>query len=536
MARPPAEDVTNTELTILQVLWDQGESTRRQVADVVYPGGGEAHYATVQNLLGRLERKGFVRSNRGGNVLVFTATVDRDELIRRRLQVLADKLCGGAAAPLIMNLVRSQPLSAAEVEQLSTFLREQRAAASSPGVTSRERGVAVDAILYAGLNNAAWTVILALAAAAGARWWRSLPAVGHALWLMVLLKLVTPSVLQFSLPHTDLRTRDARALIAPLEPLGLAPRVRPSVDLGPAVSERVTRRDGRPPEASHQRAVTRSPEASRPLVPGRPARWEFTSKTTVPALALSWLVGAVAWWSVVGLNSARFRRMIRSARPAPAELRQRIGRVAERLGLRNIPMACLLPVRMSPMVWVPLAGPPHLVLPEELWGLLDATQQDAILAHELAHLKRRDHWVRRLEALACGLYWWDPVAWWARREVERAEERCCDAWVLWALPTAAGAYAEALVMTAVYLSGPRQPLPLGASGVGRISPLKGRLQMILSDPTTVSIKRTAPWALLVLGALSLPFLPAADLGEALRSQRPRSRRSRPRREISRPRP
>ena len=126
MARPPAEDVTNTELTILQVLWDQGEATRRQIADVVYPGGSEAHYATVQNLLGRLERKGFVRSNRNGNVLVFTATVDRDELIRRRLQGLADKLCGGAAAPLIMNLVRSQPLSAAEVEQLSTFLREQR--------------------------------------------------------------------------------------------------------------------------------------------------------------------------------------------------------------------------------------------------------------------------------------------------------------------------------------------------------------------------------------------------------------------------
>ena len=122
----PAEDVTNTELAILQVLWDQGETTRRQVADVVYPGGSEAHYATVQNLLGRLERKGFVRSNRDGNVLVFTATVDREELIRRRLQSLADQLCGGAAAPLIMNLVRSQPLSAVEVEQLSTFLREQR--------------------------------------------------------------------------------------------------------------------------------------------------------------------------------------------------------------------------------------------------------------------------------------------------------------------------------------------------------------------------------------------------------------------------
>jgi BlaI family penicillinase repressor len=126
MARPAAEDVTNTELTILQVLWDQGEATRRQIADVVYPGGGEAHYATVQNLLGRLERKGFVRSKREGNVLVFTAAIDRDGLIRRRLQGLADKLCGGAAAPLIMNLMRSQPLSAGEVEQLSAFVREQR--------------------------------------------------------------------------------------------------------------------------------------------------------------------------------------------------------------------------------------------------------------------------------------------------------------------------------------------------------------------------------------------------------------------------
>jgi membrane fusion protein, multidrug efflux system len=48
--------------------------------------------------------------------------------------------------------------------------------------------------------------------------------------------------------------------------------------------------------------------------------------------------------------------------------------------------------------------------------------------------------------------------------------------------------------------------------VGRISSLKGRLEMILSDPKTVSIKRTAPRALLVLGAFSLPFLPAPTSG------------------------
>ena len=125
MARRPAEDVTDTELAILQVLWDQGETTRRQITDVLYPGGSEVHYATVQNLLGRLERKGFVQSTREGNVLVFTAIVDRDELIRRRLQGVANKLCGGAVTPLVMNLVRSQPLSAVEVEQLYSFLQEQ---------------------------------------------------------------------------------------------------------------------------------------------------------------------------------------------------------------------------------------------------------------------------------------------------------------------------------------------------------------------------------------------------------------------------
>jgi BlaI family transcriptional regulator, penicillinase repressor len=128
MARRAAEDVTDTELAILQVLWDRGDSTRRQITDALYPGGGESHYATVQNLLGRLERKGFVRHERGtgDGVLSFAATVDRDELIRRRLQDLADKLCGGAVAPLVMNLVRSQPLSAAEVDELSAFLKEQR--------------------------------------------------------------------------------------------------------------------------------------------------------------------------------------------------------------------------------------------------------------------------------------------------------------------------------------------------------------------------------------------------------------------------
>jgi BlaI family transcriptional regulator, penicillinase repressor len=65
--------------------------------------GGDAHYATVQNLLGRLERKGFVSHTRADGVLVFRSRIDRDELIRRRLQGVADKLCGGVVALLVMS-------------------------------------------------------------------------------------------------------------------------------------------------------------------------------------------------------------------------------------------------------------------------------------------------------------------------------------------------------------------------------------------------------------------------------------------------
>ena len=126
MATSSNSNVTETELAMLQVLWDRGEATRRQVADSLYPGGGDSHYATVQKLLERLEKKGFVVHDRREGVLVFRANVNRDEFLRRRFQGLADDLTGGAVAPLLMTLVRSQSFSSDEVDALYALLRERR--------------------------------------------------------------------------------------------------------------------------------------------------------------------------------------------------------------------------------------------------------------------------------------------------------------------------------------------------------------------------------------------------------------------------
>src|SRR5207302_10122029 len=117
MARPP-QDVTDAELAVLEVLWDQGPSSRRRIADVLYPGGQPAHYTTVQKLLERLEGKGHVVCQADTPVRIFAATVSRDELISRRLLDVADKLTGGSLTPLLMNLVRAKPLSERELQEL----------------------------------------------------------------------------------------------------------------------------------------------------------------------------------------------------------------------------------------------------------------------------------------------------------------------------------------------------------------------------------------------------------------------------------
>jgi BlaI family transcriptional regulator, penicillinase repressor len=123
MVRKP-QDVTDAELAVLQVLWDRGPSTTRQLADQLYPGGTASQTATVLKLLERLEAKGCVDRDRGGPVHVFEAVVDRDDLIARRLQALAESLCDGSKTPLLMHLVDPRKLTREEREALRSLIAE----------------------------------------------------------------------------------------------------------------------------------------------------------------------------------------------------------------------------------------------------------------------------------------------------------------------------------------------------------------------------------------------------------------------------
>jgi predicted transcriptional regulator len=123
MARTP-QDVTEAELAVLQVLWDRGPATIRQIRSVLYPRGGTAHYATVQKLLERLEAKGCVARDRRPAVHLFAAAIDRDELIGRRLQAVSEQLCGGSLTPILTHLVRAQRLSESDRNELRALIEK----------------------------------------------------------------------------------------------------------------------------------------------------------------------------------------------------------------------------------------------------------------------------------------------------------------------------------------------------------------------------------------------------------------------------
>jgi HEAT repeat protein len=173
------------------------------------------------------------------------------------------------------------------------------------------------------------------------------------------------------------------------------------------------------------------------------------------------------------------------------------------MGMKRVPQTLVVPGIVSPMVFS--LGRTLVVLPACVVQGLSAPQRRAIVMHELAHLRRGDHWVRWFEVAGTCALWWHPLLWLARWGLHEAEEQCCDAWVVTALPAEGRRdYADALVDVLEMTCG--MPLPVGASGLGRMKHLTRRLTMILDRTPDKSMSLTGKMAVLLLAAL-LPLAP-----------------------------
>ncbi len=116
---------TPRELAILKVLWEQGPSSvrdvhRRLLRDETV--GKELAYNTVQTVLRIMEEKGLVAHRVEGRTFIYSACYSREESARSFLQRVFD----GAASQLMLSLLRSETISAEELDELQSLIRQAR--------------------------------------------------------------------------------------------------------------------------------------------------------------------------------------------------------------------------------------------------------------------------------------------------------------------------------------------------------------------------------------------------------------------------
>ncbi len=118
------KSVTETEFAILNVLWDSGPITVREIVETIYQEHTHSLHASVKSLLERLADKGLVACQRHGGVHLFSATVDREKFVAGQLQLIADSNFGGSLTPLLNTLVDKVKLNRQDREAIRKIIEK----------------------------------------------------------------------------------------------------------------------------------------------------------------------------------------------------------------------------------------------------------------------------------------------------------------------------------------------------------------------------------------------------------------------------
>jgi beta-lactamase regulating signal transducer with metallopeptidase domain/HEAT repeat protein len=348
--------------------------------------------------------------------------------------------------------------------------------------------------------------LVALVVAVTLRWMRDASASARyalaagALFAMMLL----PAATAWRLVRADMRPAtealEAAADVAIAEP---RPALTP-----PVARTTMDRRAGdpgsAPPAGSERASVDR-------IVPhtadGARSPRRGPARPRVDAL-LPWLVAA--WAGGVLLLSARLfggwlrarRLSSRGVSAAPDACRAAFARLAARLEVRRT-------VRLfeSHVIDVPVAIGwlrPVVLLPTSALTGLTVDQLDAILAHELAHIRRHDYAVNLAQSVIETVLFYHPAVWWVSGQVRQEREHCCDDLAVAVCGDRQG-YARALVG----MERLRHPVPLLAVGANGGS-LVMRVRRLLS-PDVMHTEPVPRWVASVI-ALSTALTVGAAAG------------------------
>ncbi|HEY0405941.1 MAG TPA: M56 family metallopeptidase, partial [Pyrinomonadaceae bacterium] len=174
--------------------------------------------------------------------------------------------------------------------------------------------------------------------------------------------------------------------------------------------------------ATMQPKIATKNEAQRP---SWQRRLSLSLEALLPWSTLGWLIGVLAL-SLRLLGGTVYMRRIRSRETRPVEplWTQTLGRLC--VNLRVLKRVRLLESRR---VSVPLAIGwlrPVILLPASVLTGLTAQQLEAILAHELAHIRRHDYLVNLCQSIVETIFFYHPAVWWMSRQIRIEREYCCD--------------------------------------------------------------------------------------------------------------
>ena len=111
---------TERELSILNVLWERGPATARQVHDEFFHLG--IGYTTVQKMMQIMFEKGLLARDTSGQSHVYSVTQPQQAMQQDLARDLLDKAFGGSAVKLVVSALSAKPVSQDELEQIETLL------------------------------------------------------------------------------------------------------------------------------------------------------------------------------------------------------------------------------------------------------------------------------------------------------------------------------------------------------------------------------------------------------------------------------
>jgi uncharacterized protein (TIGR03435 family) len=223
----------------------------------------------------------------------------------------------------------------------------------------------------------------------------------------------------------------------------------------------------------------------------------------LPWIVSAWLFGVTLLLGRAGAAWWRVRRLHQLALAAMRSSWQTAGnRIAARLGLPRVIRIVELSHVDVPLVVGCLR--PIVVLPIAAMSQLNPAHVEAILAHELAHVRRHDYVVNLMQTLAETLLFYHPAVWWLSARIRDEREHCCDDVAVAVCGDRVG-YATALAELEAWRSG-EPSLAAAATGGSLLHRVRRILRVDMSDDARMSVWTLALVVAAVVGALGVNLI------------------------------